>query len=456
FQAVSFAGSSNVKISGNLVHQIRQDGIRGYDTSNLTISDNYLTDFYKVGSEHADAIQIYTGSYGPAHHIRVVGNVITQGDGAEVQGIFIRDDSASLRNVEVSGNLVVGATLNGIALSGVNGLKVDANTVISRTGELSWLSVKTSPEAVVTNNEALRFILNGDMVENNNNLNITTGYDEAVVQAWLGSSTTANSFLDRLSDVPKTSGATAVTSAVSRTLLGSEEDLSLKGVANADGGGNGLDNALVGNSGNNRLFGAGGDDVIEGGAGDDVLDGGAGVDTASYEHAKGSVTVNLLKGFSKTYGAGQDTYRGVENVTGSAYSDTLSGDAGKNVLAGGGGSDRLIGNGGADTMTGGAGADMFFYNALNDSKATARDTILDFNRAAGDTIHLRNIDANANRPGDQAFTLVHGFTKVAGQLTVTLEVDHYAVRGDVNGDAIADFAINVHTGKSLLASDFVL
>ncbi|WP_293678608.1 right-handed parallel beta-helix repeat-containing protein, partial [uncultured Phenylobacterium sp.] len=185
FQAVSFGGNNNVTISGNLVHEIRQDGFRGYDTSNLTISDNYLTNFQKVGTEHADGIQIYTGSYGPAHDIRIIGNVIIQGDGAEVQGVFIRDDSSSLKNVEISGNLVAGATLNGIAVSGINGLVMDSNSVVSRTGELSWLSVKTSTDAIVTNNDALRFILSGDMVQANNELNLTNGSEGAVLQDWL-------------------------------------------------------------------------------------------------------------------------------------------------------------------------------------------------------------------------------------------------------------------------------
>src|SRR6185312_5888982 len=57
-----------------------------------------------------------------------------------------------------------------------------------------------------------------------------------------------------------------------------------------------------------------------------------------------------------------------ENVTGSAFNDTLTGTAARNIMTGGGG---------ADTMTGGAGQDTFVYTAAADSSFGHADTITD-------------------------------------------------------------------------------
>ena len=67
---------------------------------------------------------------------------------------------------------------------------------------------------------------------------------------------------------------------------------------------------------------------------------------------------------------------------------------------------------------------------------------------------LSGIDANVGTAGDQAFTWsgVTPFYGVAGQL-------HFAngvVEGDVNGDRVADFAIQVTDLTLPASSDFIL
>jgi serralysin len=73
-----------------------------------------------------------------------------------------------------------------------------------------------------------------------------------------------------------------------------------------------------------------------------------------------------------------------------------------------------------------------------------------------DVIDLSGIDANSKLAGDQAFTLVAAFTRSAGQLTMSVEGDGYAVRGDTNGDGAADFGFTVMAGDPLAASAFLL
>jgi Ca2+-binding RTX toxin-like protein len=116
-----------------------------------------------------------------------------------------------------------------------------------------------------------------------------------------------------------------------------------------------------------RLVGSDGDNVIEGGGGADIIDGGAGVDTASYANSSEGVYVEL-NGFASVnlgldllphpglgFGgdAQGDRLYSIENVIGSAHSDTLAGNVYANVLTGGEGSDtfvfgRLVGH---DTIT---------------------------------------------------------------------------------------------------------
>jgi Ca2+-binding RTX toxin-like protein len=119
---------------------------------------------------------------------------------------------------------------------------------------------------------------------------------------------------------------------------------------------------LTGDGNSNSITGGAGADLIEGGAGDDVLDGGADRDTASYAGATGAVTVDLsVAGSQNTLGAGADTLISIENLTGSAFSDTLSSNADDNVIVGGAGNDLIAGGPGNDILDGGADIDTVTY-----------------------------------------------------------------------------------------------
>ena len=117
---------------------------------------------------------------------------------------------------------------------------------------------------------------------------------------------------------------------------------------------------LSGDAGANILQGWGGDDLLRGRAGNDTLDGGAGSDRASYDDASGTVHVYLDLGTA--YGAaGSDTLTQIEDLTGSAFDDTLAGDSGVNHVDGGDGDDNIYGRGGQDVLDGGDGTDTANY-----------------------------------------------------------------------------------------------
>jgi Ca2+-binding RTX toxin-like protein len=108
-----------------------------------------------------------------------------------------------------------------------------------------------------------------------------------------------------------------------------------------------------------RLFGVGGDDMLVGSEQAQEFRAKGGSDTVDYSAAPGAVTASLERG---PHGEGfdgwarGDTYKGVENLTGSSYGDILIGNELANTLKGGDGADIIAGMGGDDTIDGGAHA----------------------------------------------------------------------------------------------------
>jgi predicted outer membrane repeat protein len=97
---------------------------------------------------------------------------------------------------------------------------------------------------------------------------------------------------------------------------------------------------------------------------------------------------------------------GAAAVAGGDGNDMLTGTAGQDTLLGGVGDDVLMGGGGADVLSGGAGSDRFLYagatqrDALQQSRSSAPDRIIDFSRAQGDRVQF-DFDNNLltpNRP----------------------------------------------------------
>ena len=134
------------------------------------------------------------------------------------------------------------------------------------------------------------------------------------------------------------------------------------------------------------------------------------------------------------------------------------------MLDGSGGNDVIDGGTGYDIMSGGSGADTFVFKNGETSMVqlgffgrtpSLRDTITDYTRE--DKIDLSHIDANTNAAGDQAFRLspVSRFTGNAGELQIWVELgaseNTYLIEGDTNGDARADFMIEVHAYSESLS-----
>jgi Ca2+-binding RTX toxin-like protein len=115
-----------------------------------------------------------------------------------------------------------------------------------------------------------------------------------------------------------------------------------------------------------NLIGGSGNDTFAGAAGLQAngFDGRTGNDTVSYAAATQGLVASLttgLAGVSQTNDAAGDTFTSIENLTGTAFDDTLIGDNAANIITGGRGNNMLEGLGSADSFIGAGDIDTVSY-----------------------------------------------------------------------------------------------
>jgi Ca2+-binding RTX toxin-like protein len=211
-----------------------------------------------------------------------------------------------------------------------------------------------------------------------------------------------------------------------------------------------------GGAGNDSLQGSSYADTLAGGSGNDSLNGGGGVDTADYSAAAAGVHVRLDQGVASNDGdGGTDTLAGIENLTGSAFNDTLFGSSGVNLLRGGAGRDVILGLGGNDVIHGGAGLANELYGGLGDDTYVleAADSVIESAGQGTDTVQTSSLSAynlgaeveNLTYTGTGAFTA--GGNALANVLTGGSGADVLRGRGGadtlVGGDGVdtADYSL---------------
>lgn len=274
----------------------------------------------------------------------------------------------------------------------------------------------------------------------------------------------------------------------SDTLYGSDGTDTLQGDAGHDKlyGENGSD-VLNGGSGNDTLYAGTGNDTASGGEGDDILYGEAGADSMAGNEGHdlifggiGNETIYGGAGNDRLYGeAGNDWIsggRGNDWIAGGAGNDRmlasegddlvyaeagadyLHGGAGKDRLYGGAGNDTLYGGASIDSLYGGAGADVFVFTDKFDSTPTGRDFLDDFSSLQNDKIDLTRMDADLTQSGNQDFLYLgtRAFSGEAGELRWVRTASATYVQGDLDGDKMADFAIQIGKSIDFDSSDFLL
>jgi Ca2+-binding RTX toxin-like protein len=168
-------------------------------------------------------------------------------------------------------------------------------------------------------------------------------------------------------------------------------------ILNGGGGGDRLDAG----AGDDGVFGGKGNDVILAGIGLDQFSGGAGTDTIDYTGTLMAVSVDLHTGVGSD-GAAGDTFVGVENAIGTAFSDELAGNSAGNRLVGGAGMDHLGGREGNDRLEGGDGDDLLESDAGADAfiGGAGLDTVFYDDATSRMAINLANGNTNGAALGD--------------------------------------------------------
>jgi serralysin len=139
---------------------------------------------------------------------------------------------------------------------------------------------------------------------------------------------------------------------------------------------------------------------------------------------------------------------GADSIDGLGGNDVISGYDGADTLSGGAGNDVLVGGTGGDTLSGGAGSDVFRYTEAADSKAGARDRILDFQASAD------KLDFSALGTGFE-FIGKRGFSGEGSEFRFFKSGNSTFVEADFDGDRIADLSIELAGPINLTATNFI-
>jgi Ca2+-binding RTX toxin-like protein len=363
--ALTYLDNNGAKFSGNSFNNLRDNGIAGGGTSNLTISDNFFTNFDHTGEIHADAIQVWTtNTTKSAQNINISNNVFDRGSGSIVQGIWMRDEVGNLpfKNVSITGNTIVGAQYHGIAINHAEGVNISGNTVIARDDQQSWIRVNNSTDAVVSNNIASDFLYVDSVVTKDSNVLAGTISTKDALNL--------SSFISTKKQIDIHDNHFSKELLGKVQLMGYLDDPLVNGVFTKHydfkpsiiNGTSGSDNLRAKLVGSYILDAGAGNDTLTGGAkGRTNMLGGAGNDTYVVK-GKNDVVIELDS-------QGTDTVvthinytlsANVENVRLAAVGLSVFGNDLNNSMVGTAGSDYLYGEGGNDALQGGAGDDALY------------------------------------------------------------------------------------------------
>jgi Ca2+-binding RTX toxin-like protein len=451
---INHLNSKNLVFSGNNIHDIRIDGIRGAGSSDITISKNTFTNFRPQAGDHPDAIQFWTaGTTTAAKNITITDNTFVRGDGAAVQGIFVGNEAGiAYENLKITGNAIVGGMYQGIMVYQANGAVIEHNLVQGYADMNSWIMVGKTTNSVLANNTASAYQMPDNVSLSNisnTSVKLAAVGDTSQLSAWQGTAYVSPTY-------SATPAAITPTVDADKSTVAQPAPTGSQNVVPTDAA---PGQAMTGSRLADNLKGASGNDTIDGGAGADSMAGGAGDDVYTVDNANDKIIelsdsgIDTVKTTLAFYAAPEN----VENVTltagssvqaawGNELGNVLRSNGHSASLYGEAGNDTLVANSGYDRLTGGAGEDVFRFEK---AKAGSITTVTDFTRGA-DKLDLDALLSNYHG----ANPLAEGWLqfKVDGSgTTILVDVD-----GPTGSAGMVTFAkLAGYTGALSMGSDWV-
>ncbi len=400
-KGVTFSDSENITISGNDIHDLRTSPITGSVLSGISITGNHTWNStpwaYGGAGDHGDRIHLWT-DHRPSENIVIRDNLLEQGSGAPMLGIYLDDKGLGLGFVDadISNNTIIDGHGEGILLENTSGTVTGNELIWSGTGN----AVNDTPRIIVDDGSH-------DIVFTDN-----IGHTDIVnsvhdLQFWNHDGRIdIDPAMPRADWLTITQNATVVTPLASYTLDTVTDNLTFSGTGNFTGTGNDKANIITGWDGNDVLDGKGGADILKGFAGDDTYY----VDTAADQIIDTGGNDTIISSVSWTLAHELETliYTGTTGAT-------LTGNDEDNFIYGGIGDDTLNGMIGLDTLSGGLGNDTYY---LNNPTQTVIDT------GGNDSIIV-----------DRSYVLLAGF-------------ENLTLSGSNAGNLTGNSSANILTGNS--------
>lgn len=439
-RGVIVTNSGGVEIKGNEIHHLRASAIVG-GGDDLVIEGNYLHSanpwrIGEPGGDHADFIALWTdpNQTGPTTNVIVRDNVLDQGDGHRILGMWLQGLTKGFSGVLIEGNAILGGDHQGIYLRDVVNGKVVDNVMLQTTSydkAPGIILAEGVAKVVVSENTAWsvadknggatgNVLSDNDLIQKTSPLDV--GYYDSILIGKLAGLVDADAIRAFVSE---SLGLGAGDGGLSGGGLGSGGPIG-GGVVEPGGdvGGGGIviekpsplplpsvpsegvqglslsgdwrADTLSGSGGNDTLDGRGGADLLLGGDGDDTYyvpnslvklfeQPGQGFDTVI---AKGDFVLGANFENLTVSDAAKNNWSATGNelnnvITGNEGNNKLDGALGDDTLYGGVGNDVLIGGVGNDRLTGGDGTDVFRF-----APGSGNDLITDFGTGGRDTIDV--------------------------------------------------------------------
>lgn len=141
-RGIVLSHSDDAAILRSHLHRLRHDGITMAAVRRVRIEGNRIGNFDRApeSADHPDMIQMFTtGTERPSEDIRIADNLLLSGHGFWTQSIHLRNERVDqgqagpemfYRDIEIVGNVIANAHLNGILVGETQGLVIRRNSLI--------------------------------------------------------------------------------------------------------------------------------------------------------------------------------------------------------------------------------------------------------------------------------------------------------------------------------------